>query len=48
MALPAVPGTPLFGTAYARTDGYLSNSMVHKKLPKNAIVEEILAKKTPI
>ena len=41
-------GPPFFGTGYARTDDYLSNSMVHKKLPKNVIIDEILAKKTPI
>ena len=48
IALPAVPGTPLFGSGYARINDYLSNSMVHKKLPKNAIIDEILAKKASI
>ena len=46
--LLAAPGTSLFGTAYAIYLYYLSNSMVHKKLPKNAIIDEILAKKTSI
>ena len=48
IALRAVPGTPLFSSAYAPYLFYLSNSMVHKKLSKNVSIDEILAKKTPI